>query len=89
MSVTFTLMPAASVSVIAGKPSGVAGILIMTLGRCSRSQNSLACATVASVSCARFGETSTDTKPSAPRNESYVGRNRSAACAMSVSTSSQ
>src|SRR5690349_12100333 len=33
MSVTLTLMPAASVAVIAGRPSRVAGILIMTFGR--------------------------------------------------------
>ena len=89
ISVTLTLTPADSTSVIAGIPAGVAGILIITLGRPSRCHSSSACAIVASVSCARFGETSTDTKPSAPSSSSYIGRNRSAACAMSVSTSSQ
>ena len=33
MSVTFTEMPAPMVSVIAGSPSAVAGILMSTLGR--------------------------------------------------------
>ena len=66
INVTFTLMPAASVAVIAGSPSRVAGILIITFGRASRSHNSCACAIVPSVSWARSGDTSTDTNPSAP-----------------------
>ena len=61
---TLTLIPASSVAAIAGMPSAVAGILIITFGRSSRAQSSLACAIVPSVSCARSGETSTDTKPS-------------------------
>ena len=47
---TFTEMPLARVAVIAGRPSRVAGILIMAFGRFTLAQSSSACFSVASVS---------------------------------------
>ena len=58
MSVTLTLRPSAKVRWIAGMPSSVAGILIMRLGRSTRSQSVRAVAIVASVSCDSDGGTS-------------------------------
>ncbi len=66
MSVTLTLIPSPSASVIAGAPSVVAGILISRLGRSTSDHSSRAAAMVASVSKARSGATSIDTRPSTP-----------------------
>ena len=49
-SVTFTGTPAAIASVMAGRPSGVPGILMNRLGRPARACRSLAAATVPAVS---------------------------------------
>ena len=57
-------MPSASVAVIAGSPAFVAGILISAFGRSTFAQSFFASAEVASVSCARSGETSIETRPS-------------------------
>jgi len=53
-----TLTPAAMVSVIAGSPAAVAGILIMTFGRPTAWYRRRASATVRGVSLARKGLTS-------------------------------
>src|SRR3954466_14222615 len=74
IKVTLTLMPAANVSVIAGPASGVPGILISRLGWSTVFQRSAASATVASVSCARPGDTSIETRPSTVPLASYAGR---------------
>ena len=63
---TFTLIPRAVSSSIAGTPACVAGTLIITFGRASRSQSSTACATVPAVSSARSGVHSKETNPSRP-----------------------
>ena len=86
---TLTLMPAAMDSSIAGRPSTVPGILIITLGRstCCHSQAAISC--VPTVSCASVGDTSTDTKPSWPSVASNTGRSTSVAERMSSSTTSQ
>lgn len=51
------------VAVIAGRPSRVAGILIMAFGRSTLAQSSSACFSVSAVSCARRGSTSMETRP--------------------------
>ena len=51
---------------MAGSPSTVAGILIITLGRSTAFHRARACAIDPSVSRARSGDTSMETKPSAP-----------------------
>ena len=66
MSVTLTGMPAATDSVMAGRPSRVAGILIMTFGRPTAAKRRLASAAVPAESWARAGETSRLTNPSPP-----------------------
>src|SRR6266545_4267234 len=65
--VTLTLMPAASVAVIAGSPALVAGILMNRLGRSTSHHNAFASALVRSVSAAIRGSTSMETRPSMPR----------------------
>ena len=67
MRVTLTLIPLPIRSRIAGMPSGVAGTLIMTLGRSSVRNSRRAASIVPLVSCARCGLTSSEAKPSAPR----------------------
>ncbi len=84
MRVTLTLMPAAMVALIAGNPSRVAGILISTSSRPTRSWRSRACAMVASVSWARPGSTSIETRPSLPFVARYVSAKRSHASRTSV-----
>jgi hypothetical protein len=59
-------MPSASVCEIAGSPSTVAGILIITFGRSTASYSFLAISAVWAVSLARRGSTSIDTRPSTP-----------------------
>ena len=86
MSVTLMFIPAAIDSSMAGSPSSVAGILIITLGRATRSKSVRASRHVVLVSCAIAGDTSTDTKPSAPPVASCTGRSRSAAAMMSSRT---
>ena len=82
--VTFTLIPAAIVAAMAGRPGSVAGILISTLSRSTCRRSSAACAMVASVSIASPGSTSMDTRPSTPSVSSYSGRKRSQASRTSV-----
>jgi hypothetical protein len=67
-------MPSEIVAAIAGRPSTVAGILISVLGRSMRSQSRLARSTVPSVSLARSGSTSIDTRPSTRFVASKTGR---------------
>ena len=62
------------VSVIAGQPSVVPGILMSRLGSPTIFQSSAASATVSSVSWARPGETSIETRPSTPSVASKTGR---------------
>ncbi len=64
MTLMFT--PSPSIVRIAGRPSRVAGILTITLGRAARAKRSRAIAIVPCVSRASFGETSMLTNPSAP-----------------------
>ena len=59
---------------IAGMPSVVPGILIITLGRFTRFQKSRAPAIDFSVSCAMSADTSSDTNPSWWWVASQVGR---------------
>ena len=60
------LTPRPSISRIAGSPGLVAGIFTITLGRSQRSCRSWAMAMVFLVERATAGETSIETKPSAP-----------------------
>ncbi len=76
--VTLTLMPLAIVDVIAGRPASVAGILMNRFGRSTSHHRCAASAAVASVSCARPGATSRETRPS-PGCRSCTGRSRSQA----------
>ena len=64
--VTLIGTPAKIASSIAGIPSLVPGILMKRLGRPARAWSSLAAARVSAVSCAKSGETSSDTQPSTP-----------------------
>ena len=66
ISVTLTLMPSARVAVIAGMPASVAGILMNRFSRSTSHHSCLASAMVRSVSCARRGSTSIETRPSMP-----------------------
>ena len=75
--VTFTLMPSPITVVIAGRPSSVAGILIRTFGRSTVIQRARACSTDGSVSGARRGSTSMETRPSKPSVASNTGRRMS------------
>ena len=74
---TLTLIPAPITAVIAGRPAFVAGTLIMRFGRSTSAHSSFACAIVPSVSCARRGSTSSDTRPSTPFDSCQIGRKRS------------
>src|SRR6478752_8920782 len=65
ISVTLTLIPSAIAAVMAGSPSLVAGILISTFERSTADQRARAEAMVPSVSLARSGSTSIETRPSA------------------------
>ena len=91
--VTLTLMPCAVASVIASRPSIVAGILIITLGRSTFAQSCLACAIVPAASCARPGSTSIETRPSTPpvrvvdRAEDVATRSRRRAVVISNTAS--
>ncbi len=53
-------------SSIAGTPSGVPGTLMNRFGVAAFSCSALASSTVLFVSCANFGDTSSDTQPSTP-----------------------
>ena len=70
-------MPAAISAVIAGKPSIVAGTLIITLGRSMIDHSSFPAAIVPSVSRARRGSTSILTRPSKPLLLEKIGENKS------------
>ena len=65
-SVTLIGTPAKIASSMAGKPSGVPGILMNRFGRSARANSSFAWASVLAVSCASSGDTSRDTQPSRP-----------------------
>src|SRR5690625_4923487 len=84
MSVTLTLMPSAIAAVIAGSPSGVAGIFTRRLGRSTSCHSSRAWARVPSVSCARYGSTSMDTRPSTPSVRAWISVKRSQAARTSA-----
>ena len=66
ISVTLMLIPSEMHCVIAGSPSRVAGILISRFGRSTIHHSARASAMVFSVSLARRGSTSSDTRPSSP-----------------------
>jgi hypothetical protein len=83
INVTLTLIPSESVSVIAGSPARVAGILMNRLGRSTSHHSCLASATVGSVSSASRGSTSMETQPSTPCVASKAGRMTSQAQRMS------
>ena len=70
---TLTLIPSASVAVIAGRPASVAGILMKRFGRSTSHHRVLASDWVFSVRCALRGSTSMDTRPSTPAEASYAG----------------
>ena len=74
ISVTLTEMPAAMVSVMAGQPSLVPGILMRRLGWSTIRQSSAASLTVSPVSWAKPGDTSIETRPSTPSVASKTGR---------------
>lgn len=63
---TLTLIPSEIAWVIAGSPSTVAGILMNRLGRSTIHHSARASAIVLSVSLARRGSTSMETRPSTP-----------------------
>jgi len=77
------LRPSAIDCSIAGTPAAVAGILTIKFGRLTVLHNRRASRIVACVSLASFGETSMDTKPSAPPVRSKTGASTSAAFLMS------
>ena len=81
---TLTLMPSPITAVIAGSPARVAGILISRLGRSTIFHRSLAWAMVASVSRARPGSTSIETRPSTP----WVAAEVAASTSQALRTSS-
>ena len=60
------VIPSEMHCVIAGSPSTVAGILIMTFGRSTIHHRARASAIVLAVSRASRGSTSSDTRPSCP-----------------------
>ena len=66
ISVTLMLRPSLIICLMAGTHSGVAGILTSTLGWSMREWRDRAAVMVPSVSWARAGATSTETKPSPP-----------------------
>ncbi len=82
-------MPSARVSLMAGAPSVVAGILMNRLGRSTSCHSSLAEAKVASVSNARSGATSIETRPSTPLVASKTGFSTSQALRTSVVVSAK
>ncbi len=74
ISVTLTLTPCAVSARMAGMPSGVAGTLIMTLGRPTRWARRSPSETVFSVLVASSGSTSSETRPSTPSLDSIYGQ---------------
>ena len=90
MSVMLMLRPAARPARMAGKPSTVPGILIMTFGRSTAANKRCASETVRWVSRASAGETSSETKPSWPPLATYTGVNTSqAACTSAIASRSK
>ena len=67
----------------------MAGILISRFGRSTSACRRLASAIVPSVSCARFGSTSSETQPSLPSPSSQTGRRTSQASRMSSRASAR
>ncbi len=86
---TLVLRPSAIIAWMAGTPSPVAGILTNRFGSAIRWCSLRAAATVASVSRASSGATSTETNPSVPPLASKVGRSTPSASTMSSTTNSQ
>ena len=74
---------------MAGRPSRVAGILIIAFGRLTFSHSSTACFSVFSVSWARRGSTSMETRPSTKSVASAISRKMSVALRTSVVVSSR
>jgi hypothetical protein len=87
--VTLTLIPSPRASVIAGAPSVVAGILMKRFSRSTSVHSSRADARVASVSNARVGATSIETRPSTPPVAANVGWRTSQAAWTSLVVSSK
>ena len=87
ISVALTFAPAAITSSSAAAPAGVAGILIMALGRSRAFHRRSASDTVVSRSSAMSGLTSRLTKPSPPRDSSHSGRKSAQASRTSLSVS--
>ena len=85
-SVMLMFRPSAIIASIAGTPSGVPGIFTIRFGRLMRSTHWRTSRIVPSVSCARSGETSTETNPSVPPVWSKTGRSTSHAAVMSSAT---
>lgn len=83
MSVTLMLIPDAISVRIAGMPAGVAGTLIIRFGRPTAAWSRFASATVPAVSCASFGDTSSEMNPSRPPDASNTPRSTSAPRRMS------
>ena len=83
------LRPSAIMAAIAGRPSLVAGIFTSRFGWLMRPCRSRADAIVPSVSWARAGETSIDTKPSPPSLSSYTPLSTPRAPSTSAITRSQ
>ncbi len=81
------LTPSAISARIAGMPAGVAGTLIIRLGRSTISQSRMASEIVVSVCWASRGDTSRLTNPSRRCVRSYTGRRTSAASWMSRTAS--
>ncbi len=92
MRVTLTLMPRAVSSVMASRPSTVAGTLIMTLGRLTVSHSIRPCSIVPWVSWASAGSTSIETRPSRPPEVLKRGRKmsqpRATSCVVMSTTAS-
>jgi hypothetical protein len=74
MSVTFTLMPSASVSAIAGMPASVAGILMKRLGRSTSHHSAFAFGHGAGGLVREPGIDLNGHPPSTPDEVSYAGR---------------
>ena len=83
INVTLTLTPLAVSARIAGMPSGVAGTLIMTLGRPTSAASRSPSDTVLSVAVASSGSTSSEIRPSTPLLSWKSGSIRSQAPRMS------
>ena len=88
-NVMLMLRPSLIICRTAGTPLAVPGIFTYRLGWSMRSCSSRAAAMLLSVSRARFGASSMDTKPSSPPLSSWTARRMSSAAEMSATTIDQ